>query len=155
MDSEVKEQLMQEALIEAKKAWDLGEVPVGAVITDASLNIISRGHNQIESLNFSVAHAEILAIKEASATLKNWRLNDCKLFVTLEPCVMCTGALVLSRISEIYFGCTDPRMGAAGSVFNLANNQKLPHQIQIQGGILETECSLILKDFFKEIRKKE
>lgn len=154
MNLKIKEDLMQMALNEAEKARALGEVPVGAIITDAENNVIAQAHNQIETLKFAAAHAEILAIKQASQALNNWRLNKCKLFVTLEPCCMCSGALVLSRISEIYYGCPDPRMGSAGSVFNLCDNKDMPHQLQIEGGILETQCSLILKDFFREIRKK-
>jgi len=153
MENETIEKFMRIALREAEKAKVQNEVPVGAVIIDNDNQIISKAHNQIESSYFVGSHAEMIAIKLASEKINNWRLTNCKLFVTMEPCIMCSGALVLSRISNIYFGCYDQRMGGATSTFNLCDNRKLPHQINIQGGILEEDSKILLQSFFKSIRK--
>ncbi len=152
LNQETKKNFMQIALEEAKKAADLGEVPVGAILLDQDDQIVATAHNRIEGEQFVCSHAEIRVIEKASKKLNNWRLNNYKLFVTLEPCPMCASAIVLSRISEVYFGCHDPRMGAAGSLMNLCSNELLPHQAKIEGNILQEECSTLLKDFFKKIR---
>jgi tRNA(adenine34) deaminase len=149
--SSLNEKYMLEALKEAKKAGKKGEVPVGAIVV-LNNKVIGRGYNRNISLNDASAHAEIQALRKASGKLKNYRLNSSKLYVTLEPCSMCAGALVLARVSEIIFGAHDPKTGACGSVFNLADNKKLNHRIKLTGGVLESECSSLLKKFFEEKR---
>jgi tRNA(adenine34) deaminase len=144
---------MQEALKEAKQAFGEDEVPVGAVIVHKD-KIIARGHNQIERLKDPTAHAEIIAITSAANYLGTKWLNEASLYVTIEPCSMCAGALVLARVKNLYFGASDPKTGACGSVVNIANHKKLNHRIKIARGILEAQCSSLLKDFFKEKRKK-
>jgi len=144
---------MREALKEAAKASEEDEVPVGAVVVYDG-KVIARGHNQIERLKDPTAHAEMLALTSATNFLKTKWLNGASLYVTIEPCSMCAGALVLSRISNLYFGAKDPKTGACGSVINIANNKKLNHRIKVKSGILEAECSSLLKDFFKKKRKK-
>jgi tRNA(adenine34) deaminase len=143
--------LMHEALKEAKIAFEKDEVPVGCVITYKN-RIISRAHNQVELLHDPTAHAEMIAITQATNLLNSKWLQDCSLYVTIEPCSMCAGALVLARINNIYFGAKDPKTGACGSVINIASNKKLNHRIKVKSGILEKECSLLLKDFFKKKR---
>ena len=144
---------MQEALKEARRAFAEDEVPVGAVIVYKD-KIISRGHNQVERLKDPTAHAEMLALTSATNYLKTKRLNGASLYVTIEPCSMCAGALVLSRIKEIYFGAQDPKAGACGSVANIVNHKKLNHRIKVTKGIQEAECSSLLKDFFRKKRAK-
>ncbi|MDD5109400.1 MAG: tRNA adenosine(34) deaminase TadA [Candidatus Omnitrophica bacterium] len=144
---------MQEALKEAERASSEDEVPVGAVIVHKD-KIIARGHNQIERLKDPTAHAEIIAITSAANYLGTKWLNDASLYVTIEPCSMCAGALVLSRIKNLYFGASDPKTGACGSVVNIVNHKKLNHRIKVVKGILRLECSSLLKDFFKQKRKK-
>ena len=144
---------MMEALKEARKAFQDDEVPVGAVIVHAG-KIIARGYNQIERLKDPTAHAEIIAITSAANYLGTKWLNEASLYVTIEPCSMCAGALVLARIKNLYFGASDPKTGACGSIFNIANHKKLNHRIKIVKGILATECSFLLKEFFKQKRKK-
>jgi len=144
---------MREAIREAEKAYRKQEVPVGAVIV-LDGNIIGRGHNLVETLQDATAHAEMLAINAASRSLRTWRLNDSILYTTLEPCAMCTGAILLARISHIVFGTCDPRYGACGSVLQLAEQDKLDIRVPITGGILETECSVLLKDFFAQVRQR-
>ena len=143
---------MQEALKEAQKAFQEDEVPVGAVIVHEG-KIIAHGHNQIERLKDPTAHAEMIAITSAASYLGTKWLNAASLYVTIEPCSMCAGALVLARIKNLYFGVSDPKTGACGSVVNIANHKKLNHRIKVTQGILETECSSLLKDFFKKKRK--
>lgn len=143
---------MHKALDMAKKADLEKEVPVGALICDSNGEVISEAHNLVEKLNFAGAHAEVLAIEAAGKKLKTWRLENCTLYVTLEPCPMCTSLAVLSRIPRIVFGCHDPRMGAAGSLFNLAEHPDLPHHIDITGGILEDECKALIQNFFQSLR---
>ncbi len=143
---------MQEALKEARKAAEEEEVPVGAIIVH-NHQIIARGHNQIERLKDPTAHAEIITITSASSFLGTKWLNSASLYVTIEPCSMCAGALVLARIKNLYFGARDPKTGACGSVIDIANHKKLNHRIKVTGGILATECGLLLKDFFKKKRK--
>ena len=144
---------MRYALEEAEKALQENEIPVGAVIVHKN-KIIGRGYNKVESLQDSTAHAEMIAISAAVAYLGQKWLTDCALYVTLEPCAMCAGALVLSRIKNIVFGADDPKAGACGSVMNIARHEKLNHSIDIRSGILENECRLILKEFFVKMRER-
>jgi tRNA(adenine34) deaminase len=143
---------MSEALKEAVKAFEEDEVPVGAVIVYEG-KIIARGHNQIERLKDPTAHAEMLALTSAANFLKTKWLNGISMYVTIEPCSMCAGALVLARIRNLYFGARDPKTGACGSVVNIVNNKKLNHRIRVKKGILEKECGALLKEFFKKKRK--
>ena len=145
---------MEEALIEAKKAFDLGEVPVGAVIVKDD-QVIARAHNLTETAKDPTAHAEMLAIRQAADVLGGWRLPGCSMYVTLEPCSMCAGALVWSRMENLYIGAMDPKAGACGSVLNIVNNENLNHKVHVESGVMEDECSEILKRFFKEIRNRE
>ena len=144
---------MQEAFKEAQRAFEKDEVPVGAVIVHKG-KIIARGHNQVELLKDPTAHAEMLAVTSATNYLGTKWLNDASMYVTIEPCSMCAGALVLSRVKEVYFGATDPKTGACGSIVNIANHRKLNHRIKVTKGILEAECGSLLKDFFKKKRIK-
>ncbi len=148
------EKYMKKALEEAHKALSTYEVPIGAIIVHKG-EIIGRGHNKRESLSDPLAHAEIFAIKEASKNLKNWRLMDCTLYVTVEPCPMCAGAIINSRIDRIVIGARDPKMGCCGSVINLLDNPKFNHRPIVEFGVLEEECSNIISNFFKEIRNKK
>lgn len=149
MDS--KEKFMKEALKEAKKAYDKLEVPVGAVIVKDG-KIIARAHNLKETKFDTTKHAEILAIQKASKRLNSWRLLNCEMYVTLEPCSMCTGALINSRIKKVYIGANDEKTGAVGSVFNLLEDYTFNHKVEFEKGVLKDECEKILKDFFKELR---
>lgn len=142
---------MLEALKEAKKAKVKGEIPVGAVIIKDG-KVISRGHNQKEKKSDPTYHAEIIAIKKACKKLESWRLNDCEMYVTLEPCSMCAGAIIQSRINKIYIGTMDPKAGAVGSVVNLMDIKEFNHKVDVIYGINQDECSNILKEFFKELR---
>lgn len=144
---------MKEALVEAKKAYSTYEVPVGAVIVYKD-KIIGRGYNQRETTKNPLAHAELIAIKEASEYLGGWRLIDCTMYVTLEPCAMCAGAIVNSRIDRLVIGTKDSKMGCCGTVEDLTNNPNFNHRVDIKFGVLQEECSKILKDFFKELRSK-
>jgi tRNA(adenine34) deaminase len=143
---------MAEALKEARKAFGEDEVPVGAVIVYNG-KIIARGHNQVEQLQDSTAHAEIIALTAAENYLRIKWLIGVSMYVTIEPCSMCAGALVLSRIKNLYFGAKDPKTGACGSVVNIVNNKKLNHHIKVKSGILRQDCSILLKEFFKKKRK--
>jgi tRNA(adenine34) deaminase len=149
----VQQYYMQEALKEAQKAFQEDEVPVGAVVVHNN-QIIARGHNQVERLKDPTAHAEMIAITSAANYLGTKWLNQASLYVTIEPCSMCAGALVLARIKNLYFGASDPKTGASGSVTNIVNHKKLNHRIKVTKGILQVECSSLLKDFFKKKRKK-
>jgi len=142
---------MRKALDEAKRAYEIDEVPVGAVIVHQN-QIIGRGHNQVEMLSDPTAHAEMIAVSAACNTLHDKFLNDCTLYVTLEPCPMCAGALVWSRISRIVIGSLDAKAGACGSVFNLASSEKLNHSIEVIHSILEDECADLLRRFFRKKR---
>lgn len=144
---------MRAALEQAHKALARDEVPVGAVIVYEN-EIIGRGHNLIESLQDPTAHAEMLAITGAANHLASWRLDDCLLYVTLEPCPMCMGAVLLSRISQVIYGAKDPRYGACGSAVGLSNHPNFDISTQITSGILEDECSALLKSFFADLRKR-
>ena len=145
-----KEKFMKEALKEAKKASDKLEVPVGAVIVKDD-KIIARAHNLKETKFDTTKHAEILASKK----LNSWRLLDCEMYVTLEPCSMCTGALINSRIKKVYIGANDEKTGAVGSVFNLLEDYTFNHKVEIEKGILKDECESILKEFFKKLRESK
>ena len=145
------EEFMREALRQALKAGKADEVPIGAVVTRAG-KIIARAHNQVELLKDATAHAEMLALTQAEAAVGDWRLIDCDLYVTKEPCAMCAGALVHTRIRRVIFGCADPAAGAAGTVINLLQMPTLNHRCDIAAGVLENECGGILKDFFRERR---
>jgi len=144
---------MQEALILAKSAAELGETPVGCVIVRQG-EIIARGMNHRETDKTALGHAEIAAISEACRVLNGWRLWECELYVTLEPCPMCMGAIINARIPKVYFGASDAKNGAAGSVFNLAE-ARFSHKPEITGGILAEECAEVLRDFFKALRNGE
>lgn len=146
-----KEKFMKEALKEAKKAYAKLEVPVGAVIVKDG-KIISRAHNLKETKFDTTKHAEILAIQKASKKLKSWRLTDCEMYVTLEPCSMCAGALINSRIKKVYIGTIDKKTGAIGSVLNLLDDYTFNHKVEYEKGILKDECEEILSDFFKRLR---
>ena len=150
----MKEKFMKEALKEAKKAYKKDEIPVGAVIVKDN-KIIARAHNLKESKNNSVYHAEILAIQKACKKLNSWRLLDCEMYVTLEPCSMCAGALINSRIKKVYIGTADEKTGACGSKLNLLEDFKFNHIVEIEKYILKDECEEILKDFFKNLRKRK
>ncbi len=145
---------MRQALIEAEKAYSIYEVPVGAIIVHKN-KIIGRGHNKRESLKDPTAHAEILAIKEASKNLGAWRLEACTIYVSLEPCAMCAGALVNSRIDRVVIGARDPKRGCCGSVENLLDHPSFNHRVQVEFGVLEDESSRIISKFFKELRNKK
>ena len=148
----MEEKFMKEAIKQARKAYDKLEVPVGAVIVKDG-KIIARAYNQKETKNDTTNHAEILAIKKASKKLESWRLIDCDMYVTLEPCSMCAGALIQSRIRKVYIGAPDAKTGACGSVFNLLEDYKFNHKVEVETGILQSECEEMLKSFFKELRK--
>lgn len=151
---ENKEKFMKEALKEAQKAYDKLEVPVGAVIVKDN-KVIARAHNLKETKFDTTKHAEILAIQKASKKLKSWRLIDCDMYVTLEPCSMCAGALVNSRIRKLYIGANDEKTGAVGSVFNLLDDYTFNHKVEVENGILNNECETILKKFFKMLRAEK
>jgi tRNA(adenine34) deaminase len=144
--------IMDEALIEADKAYREDEVPIGAVIVDAKGSILARTHNKKEKSFNPCGHAEILAIVEAAKKINNWRLIDCSIFVTLEPCPMCMGAIVQARISNLYFGAYDPKGGALSLNYNLHKDKRLNHSFNVVGGIKHFECSKILSNFFREKR---
>ena len=142
---------MKEALKEAIKAYKKLEVPVGAVIVKDG-KIIARAHNLKEIKNDTTKHAEILAIQKASKKIEAWRLEECEMYVTLEPCAMCAGAIINSRIKKVYIGTEDPKAGACGSVLNIFADYKFNHKVEYETGIMKKECEKILKDFFKELR---
>lgn len=145
---------MQAALDEAKKAAQMGEVPVGAVIVKDGM-IIGKGHNETETLKDPTAHGEILAIRQAAKALGGWRLLGCQMFVTAEPCSMCAGAIVWSRIERLYIGTMDPKAGACGSVFNIPQDKRLNHYVEIETGLMQEECSSLMKEFFKQLRNRK
>lgn len=149
----MQEKFMREALKEAQKAYNKEEVPVGAVIVKND-KIIARGYNSKEEKNNTIKHAEIIAIEKASRKLSNWRLENCEMYVTLEPCPMCAGAIINSRIKKVYIGALDEKTGACGSVLNLFN-YPFNHRVEFKTGILELECKSLLQNFFKELRKKK
>ncbi|MGZ8428975.1 MAG: tRNA adenosine(34) deaminase TadA [Candidatus Deferrimicrobiaceae bacterium] len=148
-----REQWMRVALAEAEKAANEGEVPIGAVVVGPSGKIIARAHNRMVSGNDPTAHAEILALRKAAKKLSNYRLTGCRLVVTLEPCVMCAGAAVNARVSEIIFGAADPKAGAVHSLFRIATDERLNHRAMVIPGVLGKECAAILTAFFRPRRK--
>ncbi|MBT9155804.1 MAG: tRNA-specific adenosine deaminase [Firmicutes bacterium] len=148
------EYFMREAICEAKIAASLGETPVGAVIVRAG-QIVGRGHNLRETEKDPTAHAEMIAIRQASQALGGWRLLECTLYVTLEPCIMCAGAMVLARLPRVVFGAFDPKAGAAGSVIDVLTANEFNHCVETIGGVLSGECSALLKEFFLELRKSK
>lgn len=148
------EKYMKIAINEAKKALTKNEAPIGAIIVLGE-KVISRGHNLRESTQNSLGHAELEAIRKACKKLGTWRLIECEMFVTLEPCPMCAGAIIQSRIRSVCFGAYDPKAGAAGSVVDLFNVDKFNHKVQILGGILQQECSTLLTGFFAKLRKEK
>src|SRR4051812_30314646 len=144
---------MGEALRQAMKAFEMEEVPVGAVIVKDG-RIIARAYNQVELLKDATAHAEMLALTQAEAAVGDWRLTDCDLYVTKEPCIMCAGALVHARVHRVIFGCADDRAGAAGSILNVLQMPALNHRCDVSSGVLQNECAFILQDFFKKKRAR-
>lgn len=144
---------MEAAIDEAQQAGILDEVPIGAVVVKDG-QIIGRGHNMREKFQDATYHAEVLAIMEACQNLHSWRLEDCDLYVTLEPCIMCSGAIINSRIRSVYYGAADPKAGAVDSLYHLLNDQRLNHQVNVVSGVLGEQCSQMLKNFFRAIRKK-
>lgn len=145
---------MQEALKEAEAAAKMGEVPVGAVIVRNG-EIIAKGHNLTETTKDPTAHAEIIAIREAAKVLGGWRLPACTMYVTTEPCSMCAGAIVWARIEKLYIGTPDPKSGACGSVFNIPQDKRLNHYVEIETGLMQEECSAIMKAFFRKLRDRK
>ena len=142
---------MKEALKQAKKAYALGEVPIGCVIVYDD-QIIARGYNRRNTDKNTLAHAEITAINRASKKIGDWRLEGCTLYVTLEPCQMCSGAIVQSRITNVVMGCMNPKAGCGGSILNILEMPEFNHQVNVTRGVMEEECSQILQEFFKELR---
>lgn len=142
---------MQQAIAAAQTAWELGEVPVGAVVVKNS-EVIATGYNQPIARHDPTAHAEIAALRAAASVLGNYRLPGCELFVTLEPCVMCAGAMMHARLARVVYGATDPKTGACGSVVNLFAEEKLNHHTELLGGVMADECGALLKSFFAERR---
>ncbi|MBC6316380.1 tRNA adenosine(34) deaminase TadA [Listeria grandensis] len=149
-----KEIYMREALIEAEKAREKGEVPIGAVVV-LNGEIIGRAHNLRETTKNAITHAEILAIQDACKNQDAWRLEGAELYVTLEPCPMCSGAILLSRIAKVYYGAADPKAGTAGTLMNLLQDSRFNHQCEIEPGILADECGAILTNFFRDLRAKK
>lgn len=148
----MKEKYMKEAIKQAKKAYAIGEVPIGCVIVYND-KIIARGYNRRTTDKNTLSHAELNAIRRASKKLGDWRLDDCEMYITLEPCQMCAGAIVQARIKKVYIGCMNPKAGCAGSILNLLQVQQFNHQVEMEKGILEEECSSIIKQFFRELRE--
>lgn len=145
------EYFMNEAIKEALKAYEKGEIPVGAVVV-INGQIVSRAHNIKETTNDPTSHAEILAIREAGRALGAWRLTEATIYVTKEPCIMCSGAIVNARIKRLVYGCDDKKGGGALSLYKIVQDSRLNHQVEVKRGVLEEECSLLLKKFFKELR---
>lgn len=148
------ERYMRQAITQAKKALENDDVPIGCVIVRDG-KVIARGYNRRNKDRQSLAHAELMAIKRASKIVGDWRLEDCKMYVTLEPCQMCSGAIVQARIPEVVIGCMNPKAGCAGSVINLLDMAGFNHRVKITKGILENECSKMLTDFFKKMRENK
>ena len=149
----MEEKYMREAIRQAKKAYAIGEVPIGCVIVYED-KIIGRGYNRRTIDKNTLAHAELIAMKKACKAMGDWRLEGCTMYVTLEPCQMCSGAIVQSRMDKVVVGCMNPKAGCAGSILNLLQMEEFNHQVELQIGVLEEECSLMMKEFFKELREK-
>ncbi|HSW54599.1 MAG TPA: tRNA adenosine(34) deaminase TadA [Ignavibacteriaceae bacterium] len=150
---EEKYRFMFAALQEAEKALEENEVPVGSVVVKDN-KIIGRGYNQVERLKDATAHAEMIAINAAANHVGNWRLSECSIYVTLEPCIMCTGALLASRVKELYFSTFDPKFGACGSIYNLAEDGKTNHKIKVYSGIYAEESKKLLEEFFNNLKNQ-
>jgi tRNA(adenine34) deaminase len=148
------ERWMESALREAEQAYKRKEVPIGAVIIH-DRRIIGRGYNQTETLQDPTAHAEMVAITAAATNLGSRRLEDCTLYVTLEPCPMCAGAIVLARVPRLVFGASDPKAGSCGTLMNIVQDQRLNHRVEVAGGVLEDRCGALLSEFFQKVRGKE
>ena len=148
------EKYMKEAIRQAKKAWKLWEVHIGCVIVHGG-KIIARGHNRRNTDKNTLSHAELNAIRKASRYVGDWRLEECTMYVTLEPCQMCAGAIVQARIPKVVIGCMNPKAGCAGSILNLLNMKEFNHQVEVVRDVLHDECSSMLSDFFRELREKK
>ena len=148
------EKYMKEAIRQAKKAWKLWEVPIGCVIVHGG-KIIARGYNRRNTDKNTLSHAELNAIRKASRYVGDWRLEECTMYVTLEPCQMCAGAIVQARIPKVVIGCMNPKAGCAGSILNLLNMKEFNHQVEVVRDVLHDECSSMLSDFFRELREKK
>lgn len=146
------EAYMREAIKQAKKAYALKEVPIGCVIVRDG-KVIARGYNRRNTDKNTLSHAELNAIRRASRQTGDWRLDDCTMYVTLEPCQMCSGAIVQARIRKVVIGCMNPKAGCAGSILNLLQVEQFNHQVEIESGVLEEECSTMMKEFFKSLRE--
>ena len=149
----IDEKYMKEAIRQARKAYAIGEVPIGCVIVYKD-KIIGRGYNRRMADKNTLSHAELIAIRKASRKMDDWRLEECTMYVTLEPCQMCSGAIVQSRMSRVVVGCMNPKAGCAGSILNLLQMKEFNHQADLTTGVLEEECSQMMKDFFKELRSR-
>src|SRR5690625_111621 len=145
---------MKLAIEEAKKAKKIGEVPIGAIIVHDQ-DVIAAGYNIRETTQTTLSHAELIAIERANEKIGSWRLEDCTLYVTIEPCPMCAGAIIQSRIKRVVFGATDPKAGCAGTIINLLQMDEFNHQVEITNGVLKSECQELMKQFFKKIRNKK
>jgi tRNA(adenine34) deaminase len=150
-DTEIDEQYMRIAIDQARIAEENGDVPIGAVIVHNN-TIIAKAYNQREQLQDPTAHAEIIALTQAAAALENWHLNGCTMYVTLEPCCMCAGALVLARVDRLVYGCDDPKAGAVKSLYNIVQDGRLNHRVEVTAGVLADECSQLLQKFFERRR---
>ncbi len=148
------EKYMKEAIRQGKKAEAVGDVPIGCVIVYED-KIIARGYNKRNKLHTTLAHAELLAIKKASKVLNDWRLEGCTMYVTLEPCQMCAGAIVQARIPKVVIGAMNPKAGCAGSILNILQMDRFNHQVEVERGVLEEECSIMMKEFFQAVREKK
>lgn len=148
------ERYMQEAIKEAEKAWNWDEVPIGAVIVHNG-EIIAAGYNVRETSQTSLSHAELIAIAEANKKIGSWRLEECTLYVTLEPCPMCAGAIIQARIKRVVYGAADPKAGCAGTLMNLLTDARFNHQAELTSGVLEQECGDLLRNFFRELRNRK
>ena len=151
---EEKDFFMSEALKEAEKSLDKAEIPIGCVIVKDG-EVIGRGHNAREELNQAIMHAEVMAIQEANRTVGNWRLLDCTLFVTIEPCVMCSGAIGLARIPKVIYGASNQKFGGAGSLYDILRDERLNHRVEVETGVMEEECAKIMQDFFRQSRERK
>lgn len=143
---------MRDALAEATRAVDTGDVPVGAIVLDAGMRVVARAHNAREATEDPTAHAELLALRAAAAALGRWRLTGCTVVVTLEPCTMCAGALVLARVDRLVYGAVDPKAGAVGSLWDVVRDRRLNHRPEVVGGVLADECGAALRTFFEAFR---
>ena len=151
---EEKDFFMSEALKEAEKSLDKAEIPIGCVIVKDG-EVLGHGHNAREELNQAIMHAEVMAIQEANRTVGNWRLLDCTLFVTIEPCVMCSGAIGLARIPKVIYGASNQKFGGAGSLYDILRDERLNHRVEVETGVMEEECAKIMQDFFRQSRERK